>query len=234
MKTKKRVFRSILAITLGLLISVLLPLATNQLVRTLDAFPQGSPQLAFFYRLAYVVLGSYIAAILAPYSPMRHAMVTGVIMLLLYSIMLTGVILIDFLDFPLWYTYGLLIMVLPCAFLGGALHQRFNIKDKKCEHVIQTKATNTYNEFQITLLLLLLLAFWFILYSIIMTFGIYSGLCYWEFIPSRSCVIWTAILSTIIVLVIAIIFLYKRKKHNNKNDNKSDEDEYDKKLHFME
>ncbi|MCW8820903.1 MAG: hypothetical protein OQK45_01660 [Sulfurovum sp.] len=233
MKTKNKVFRSVLAIILGLLISVFLPLITNQLVRTLDAYPEGSPELAFIYRLAYVVVGSYIAAILAPNSPKRHAMIIGIAMLLLYAISLASVTSSAyFLDFPRWYFYGLLILVIPSAFLGGALHHRFHVKDKE---YIQTKASNTYSGLQIVLFIVLAIAIWFILYSIIMTFGIYSGLCYWEFIPSSTCIKGTAIFSTIIdLIIIVIIFLYKRKQRNDKDDHKSDEDEYNEKLHFME
>jgi len=211
MSNTKHVFRSILSVILGLIVILFLPLITNQLLRASGVFPQGSPELALVYRSIYVIIGSYITARFAPYASMKHSILLGVIVFLFYSFGTYGIINIDFLGTPLWYAYGVVIMVLPCAFLGVLLHRRFHMKYKKYEPITQTKTTAKYTGFQIALMLLLLIAFWFILSSIIMTIGIYSGLCYWEFIPSPSCVEWTEILSTIIILIIVFIFVYKKK-----------------------
>lgn len=160
MATKKHVFRSILSIVLGLGISTLLPIVTNQLVRTLDAFPQGSSELALVYRSVYIVLGSYITARFAPYASMRHAMILGVIMFLISSI---GTYSLIFMGVPpIWYAYGIAIIVFPCVWLGSILYQRFHNKYKKYEHNTQTKTTNRYDGFKMALLFLLLIFTWFI------------------------------------------------------------------------
>jgi hypothetical protein len=35
--------------------------------------------LALTYRIVYAVIGSYVAARFAPYAPMRHAMISGIV-----------------------------------------------------------------------------------------------------------------------------------------------------------
>ncbi|MGH8501885.1 MAG: hypothetical protein ACREVE_05325 [Gammaproteobacteria bacterium] len=78
--------------------------------------------LALAYRCVYAVVGSYIAARFAPRNPMRHALVLGVIGLLLS---LAGAIATIPMDLgPAWYPIALVVTALPCAWLGGVLYRR--------------------------------------------------------------------------------------------------------------
>jgi hypothetical protein len=126
----RRLARSIAAVVCGLLVVVVLSLATDQVLHTLDVYPPwGQPMhdtglnlLALAYRIPYAVVGSYIAARLAPRAPMRHAMAVGVVGLV---ISLAGAIVaITQYDLgPHWYPIALVLTALPCAWLGGVLHR---------------------------------------------------------------------------------------------------------------
>jgi len=77
--------------------------------------------LALAYRCVYAVVGSYIAARLAPRNPMRHALGLGVVGLM---VCLAGAIATTPMDLgPAWYPIALVLTALPCAWLGGALHR---------------------------------------------------------------------------------------------------------------
>lgn len=69
------------------------------------------------YRLVFSIAGCYIAAILAPDRPMRHAMILGVIGVVLSTLGLIAMWEVP----PRWYPVSLLIFALPCAWLGGKL-----------------------------------------------------------------------------------------------------------------
>jgi hypothetical protein len=76
--------------------------------------------LALSYRIVYAILGSYIAVRLAPRSPMRHAMILGVVGVGLSS--LGAIVAITMADVgPAWYPIALVLTSLPCAWLGGTL-----------------------------------------------------------------------------------------------------------------
>jgi hypothetical protein len=78
--------------------------------------------LALSYRIAYTVVGGYIAARLAPHTPLRHAFVLGVIGLLFGVI---GVIATSGLDLgPRWYPIAIAVTALPCPWLGGFLYRK--------------------------------------------------------------------------------------------------------------
>ena len=94
--------RSLRAVVLGLLLIVLLALASNKLVRLLGWFPQGEPMVVLIYHSVYVLLGSYLCAVFAPFRPIYHALAlggldTGLILIasmLVYPLQFFG---------PVWY-----------------------------------------------------------------------------------------------------------------------------------
>jgi hypothetical protein len=82
----------------------------------------GLNSLALSYRIIYTVLGSYIAARLAPFSPMLHAWVLGVIGFVIGT---AGAIATIPLHLgPAWYPIAIAVTALPCAWLGGRLQDR--------------------------------------------------------------------------------------------------------------
>ena len=122
-------WRSAGAVLLGFLAVVVLSLTTDQALHMLDVYPPwGQPMrepglclLALSYRTVYAVVGSYIAARLAPHNPMRHALALGVVGLALSSIGAIATIPMDL--GPAWFPIALVLTALPCAWLGGALHR---------------------------------------------------------------------------------------------------------------
>ena len=73
--------------------------------------------LALVYRCTYAVFGCCLAAQLAPRNPMRHALVLGVIGLLLSTAGAIAAIPMDL--GPAWYPVALALTALPCAWLAG-------------------------------------------------------------------------------------------------------------------
>jgi hypothetical protein len=83
----RRLLRSAAAVLWGFFAVVVLSLGTDQVLHVLEVYPPwGQPMretglniLALAYRIAYAVVGSYIAARFAPHAPMRHALALGVV-----------------------------------------------------------------------------------------------------------------------------------------------------------
>ena len=122
--------RSAGAVFVGFIVVVALSLGTDQMLHSLGVYPPwGQPMyptgvnlLALSYRIVYAVVGSYIAARLAPRNPMRHAMILGVIGVVLSSLgAITAITMADV--SPAWYPIALVLTTMPCAWLGGALYR---------------------------------------------------------------------------------------------------------------
>ena len=128
-------WRSTGAIVLGFFAVVVLSLGTDQVLHLLKVYPPwGRPMfeprlnlLALSYRIVYSVLGSYIAARFAPRNPMRHALILGAVG---FVLSIPGVIFITTHTNlgPAWYPIALVVTALPCAWLGGVLHQRKQLR----------------------------------------------------------------------------------------------------------
>ena len=125
---QRRILRSIGAVLAGLIIGVALSLVTDMAMAAIGVLPpNGKPAtsgpLAFatVYRTIYGVLASYVAARLASYRPMVHAMVLGV---LDFIVSIVGLVLTwnKSAEYgPHWYPIALVILALPAAWLGGKL-----------------------------------------------------------------------------------------------------------------
>lgn len=118
-----------LALLSGFVSIFVLSLGTDQLFHVLGVYPPwGEPMndvgdnlLALGYRCLYGVLGSTIAARLAPSAPMAHALGLGAIGLPLSAAGMVAAIRVDL--GPAWYPIALFLTVLPCAWLGGLLQR---------------------------------------------------------------------------------------------------------------
>jgi hypothetical protein len=126
----RRPLRSVAAVLLGFVAVVALSLGTDQVLHVLDVYPPwGEPMydtgdnlLALAYRCVYAVVGSAIAAAMAPRNPMRHAMALGIVG---FVLSFAGVIATIPMDLgPAWYGIALVLTALPCAWLGGVLQRR--------------------------------------------------------------------------------------------------------------
>ena len=121
--------RSIGALVAGLVVGIVLSLGTDAIMHVTGIVPpsgqvmsNGLFGLATTYRVIYSVLASYVAARLAPDRPMWHALVLGVVNLVV-SLIGTLVTWNKGPAFgPHWYPLSLVLLALPAAWLGGRLH----------------------------------------------------------------------------------------------------------------
>ncbi len=129
----RRLWQSIGAVFLGFVAVVVLSLGVDQVLHMLEVYPPwGQPMndaddnlLALAYRCVFGVVGGYITARFAPHSPMRHALVGGVIGFVLST---AGAIAAINMNLgPSWYPIALALTALPCAWLGGVLHRKWHI-----------------------------------------------------------------------------------------------------------
>ena len=126
----RRIGRSIAAVLAGMFVGVLLTIGTDVVLHIVGVFPlwgqsmadfDGALLLATVYRTIYGIAGSYIAARLAPYRPMLHALILGAIGLAV-SIIGTVVTWNRGPAFgPHWYPLALIVLALPQAWAGGKL-----------------------------------------------------------------------------------------------------------------
>ena len=129
MSSGRRIGRSVLAIIIALVANVALSLGADQFFHIVEVYPPwGVPMvevsdnlLALSYRVVFGVLSGYIAARLAPYAPLRHAIILGVVGVILS---LLGLFVATQADLgPIWYPALLVIVALPCAWVGGKLYR---------------------------------------------------------------------------------------------------------------
>ena len=122
----RRIGRSILAVLAGIVVGAALSLGTDALLKAFGVFPKLGNQmseplflLATAYRIVYGILGSYVIARLAPDRPMQHALIGGVLGLV---VSIVGAVVTWNRDLgPHWYAIGLAVTALPCAWVGGKL-----------------------------------------------------------------------------------------------------------------
>lgn len=126
----RRTGRSLVAWIAGAATGILLSIGTDMVMHSTGIFPPfGQPMsdslfvLATAYRTAYGVLGSYIVARLAPYRPMWHAMVLGVVGVIVSAIG-AAVTWNKGPEFgPHWYPLSLVVLALPQSWLGARLRE---------------------------------------------------------------------------------------------------------------
>ena len=128
----KNAFKSLKAVLAGLIAIIILSNGTDTLLETTGVFPPVAVQrqqgfdtvwmvmLALVYRGLYMVVGGYIAAALAPSRPMRHAValgIVGIVLGILGAVATWGMT-------SAWFSISLVILGLPCVWLGGKLKTR--------------------------------------------------------------------------------------------------------------
>jgi len=92
----------------------------------------GSLILSLYGALFFVILGGYVAARIAKFSELKHAMLVG----LLYLLVDIVVHLVTVEPFPLWFTLTSWSLAIPAALFGGFLRLR-------TKNGSQTGVTNT-------------------------------------------------------------------------------------------
>jgi hypothetical protein len=122
--------KSFLALLAGMLAGIILSIGTDVLLHVIGLFPPlGQPVssplllLATAYRSVYGVIGSYIAARLAPSSPMMHALVLGMVG---FVVSIVGAVVTwnkGPAFGPHWYPVALIVLAIPTAWVGGKLRE---------------------------------------------------------------------------------------------------------------
>ena len=127
----RRILRRVGAVLAGLVLIVTLDISIDVIMHATGIYPPWfQPMrtslwlLAIGYRTIDSILGSYLTATLAPDRPLAHALVLGIV----------GVVLSSMGAFatwnkgpefgPRWYPIAVVIIALPCAVIGGTLRQR--------------------------------------------------------------------------------------------------------------
>ena len=131
----RRVLRSIGAVLAGFFATFILSVGTDLVLHAAAIFPRwGQPMsnalfvLATVYRTIYTIGGGYITARLAPNRPMGHALTLGIIGLFA-AIAGTVATWDKGPEFgPKWYPLALVVLALPCVWLGGKLAQSTAVK----------------------------------------------------------------------------------------------------------
>jgi len=125
----KNIFKSIGAVLAGFITGLVLSVGTDFVLESFGIFP--TPDQGFFitwmivlaiiYRSIYTVIGGYVTAALAPNQPMRHAIILGIIGIIASTLgtMATWGQGLS----PDWFPISLIIIALPCTWLGGKLHE---------------------------------------------------------------------------------------------------------------
>ena len=124
----KNTLRSIGAVAAGFVAVFVLSLGTDVVLHAAGVFPPWLQRmsdalflLATAYRSVYCIAGCYIASRLGPDKPMKHALVLGVVGLIV-SIAGAAVTWNKGPEFgPHWYPVALIVTAIPCAWLGGKL-----------------------------------------------------------------------------------------------------------------
>ncbi len=126
----RRPWRSAGAVFGGLLAVFVLSLGTDEILHLLQLYPTWGQRmsdplfaLATAYRIVFNVAGGYIAARLAPSAPLRHAMALGIVGLVLSAAGVAFSVAKPELG-PMWYPVVLLVVAVPCAWLGGTIATR--------------------------------------------------------------------------------------------------------------
>src|SRR5688572_1761821 len=119
---KRETFKSIGAVIAGFALLVILSVITDSILEETGIMktepfvenPVWLIAIIVLYRTIFNTLGCYLTACLAPNRPMKHAIILGII-----GLVLTIVGLIAMWDIPpRWYPISLMVLTLPAAWLG--------------------------------------------------------------------------------------------------------------------
>ena len=125
---RKIVFKSVRAILAGIITGAALSIGTDKILEKAGFFPPQQPGLflwwmlliALLYRGVYTILSGYVTAKLAPQNPLKHAVILGIIGVV---VTILGSIA-NWDKSAAWYPVALILITLPCTWLGGKMMKR--------------------------------------------------------------------------------------------------------------
>ncbi|TGL39194.1 hypothetical protein [Leptospira perdikensis] len=117
--------KSFIAVFVGLLSNIILSILSDLILKVTGFLPYDhlfvATHIVLFvlgYRIVFSIFGCYLTARLAPQNPMKHSYILGGVGLILG---IAGVIFAGHLG-PWWYSWSLVILTPPIAYLGGKLY----------------------------------------------------------------------------------------------------------------
>lgn len=122
---KKETLKSIGAVIAGFALLVILSIIMDSILEKTGVMktepfnenPVWLIAIIILYRTIFNTFGCYLTARLAPNKPMKHAIILGII-----GVVLTIVGLIAMWDIPpRWYPISLIVLTLPASWLGGKM-----------------------------------------------------------------------------------------------------------------
>jgi hypothetical protein len=120
--------RSIGAVLAGIAVGVVLSLVTDEVLHLVRVYPPwGQPNsdalllLATAYRTANSIVATYVIARLAPNQPIKHALIGGVIGVVVSTAGAVPTWNHQPSLGPHWYPVALIVLAMPTAWLGGKL-----------------------------------------------------------------------------------------------------------------
>jgi len=120
--------KSILAVVVGVLFIIIVTTLVDVALHAAGVYPpitqpisDGLAILATVYRIVISIAGAWITARLAPKNPMKHALILGVVGVILG---LVGVVATwDLKLGPRWYPIALVVLAIPQCWVGGKLYE---------------------------------------------------------------------------------------------------------------
>ena len=125
-----RILKSIATVLSGLIATVVLSLGTDSLMHATGVYPAAQPMddsqfaLATAYRSIYAVAGSHLSARVASFQPMQHAIALGIVGMVLATIGAITTWNAGPQFARKWYSIALILLSIPCGWLGGKLRVR--------------------------------------------------------------------------------------------------------------
>jgi len=121
-------WKSIRAVVAGVLFIIIVTTLVDVVLHAAGVYPpidqpisDGLAVLATIYRVAISIAGAWITARLAPQNPMKHALILGVVGVVLG---LVGVVATWNLELgPRWYPIALVVLAIPQCWVGGKLYE---------------------------------------------------------------------------------------------------------------
>jgi len=128
-------WKSVWAVLAGLIVIVILSTAVDAIMHVTGIFPaygqamsSGLFAWATIYRVIISIFGCYLTARLAPNRPLTHALWLGVVGVII-SAVATVLTWNKGPEFgPHWYPIALVLVSIPCAWIGGKTYERTKLK----------------------------------------------------------------------------------------------------------
>lgn len=127
--------RTVWAVLAGFIVIVILSMGIDAIMHVTGVFPpygqamtNGLYAWATIYRVISSIIGCYVTARLAPNRPMAHALYLGVLGVLISAVATVATWNRGPAFGPHWYPIALVLVAIPCAWIGGSIYEGTKLK----------------------------------------------------------------------------------------------------------